>query len=250
MNLLKDIENYWDRSSSFSNYNSGEFNDFKKETYCEILKLNLGDIVGERGLDIGCGPGFFSCILASEGVYLNSVDYRLQMLQEAKQNFSKYFSEYRGEKIAILQKMYAQKLEFSNNEFDFIVSRNLTWNLQNPAKAYAQWLLKPSRTLLIFDDKWYGCIYDEEIAALTNRGYLIANGYKDIINSHSYYKASTIENIPKDLFFTKIKRPAWDSAYFQYLGLRVVIDNDLSSRVFSSFKKVLYQYSLPFLVTK
>ena len=36
--------------------------------------------------------------------------------------------------------MDAQALEFEDESFDVIISRNLTWNLPHPEMAYKEWL--------------------------------------------------------------------------------------------------------------
>ena len=45
-----------------------------------------------------------------------------------------------------------------------IVTRNLTWNLPHPEKAYGEWcrVLKPGGLLLNFDANWYRYLYDRE----------------------------------------------------------------------------------------
>lgn len=51
-----------------------------------------------------------------------------------------------------------------NTSFDVVVSRNLTWNLQEPAVAYKEWcrVLKKGGLLLNFDANWYGYLFDEK----------------------------------------------------------------------------------------
>ena len=60
--------------------------------------------------------------------------------------------------------MDAQNLEFEDGVFDVVISRNLTWNLKDPERAYREWcrVLKPGGKLLNFDANWYGYLYDEE----------------------------------------------------------------------------------------
>lgn len=60
--------------------------------------------------------------------------------------------------------MDAQNLEFEDDVFDVVISRNLTWNLKDPKRAYEEWcrVLKPGGKLLNFDANWYGYLYDEE----------------------------------------------------------------------------------------
>ena len=51
-----------------------------------------------------------------------------------------------------------QNLEnIQDGSFDVIVTRNLTWNLEEPQKAYQEWcrVLKKGGILLNFDAGWY-----------------------------------------------------------------------------------------------
>ena len=49
--------------------------------------------------------------------------------------------------------MDAEKLEFGDDTFDVVISRNLTWTLPHPQEAYREWkrVLKPGGILLNFD---------------------------------------------------------------------------------------------------
>lgn len=67
--------------------------------------------------------------------------------------------------------MDGQNLEFADGTFDVVISRNLTWNLENPQKAYSEWqrVLKEGGVLLNFDANWYGYLYDAEKKDSTSR---------------------------------------------------------------------------------
>ena len=49
--------------------------------------------------------------------------------------------------------MDAQALEFEDESFDVIISRNLTWNLEKPWQAYREWyrVLKPGGHIMILE---------------------------------------------------------------------------------------------------
>ena len=49
--------------------------------------------------------------------------------------------------------MNAEALCFEDSSFDIVISRNLTWNLPDPDKAYAEWtrILKSGGLLLNYD---------------------------------------------------------------------------------------------------
>lgn len=64
---------------------------------------------------------------------MTAVDYTEDMLEKAKENTKEYQSQIE------FYRMDAQNLEFENNQFDVVISRNLTWNLENPVQAYKEW---------------------------------------------------------------------------------------------------------------
>ena len=92
-----------------------------------------------RVLDVGTGPGFYAIILAERGYRVTAVDFSEQMLAEARQNAGSL-----GEKIRFLR-MDAHSLDLPDESFDAVVTRNLTWNLTDPVRAYREWkrVLRP-----------------------------------------------------------------------------------------------------------
>ena len=82
---------------------------------------------------------------------MTAIDYTEEMLKKAKNN-----AGILADKIEWYQ-MDAQALRFADNTFDMIVSRNVTWNLEHPDRAYYEWMrvLKPGGVLLNFDANWY-----------------------------------------------------------------------------------------------
>ena len=79
---------------------------------------------------MGTGPGFFAIILAEAGIQVTAVDYTEEMLKEAKANAGEL-----SENIHF-QQMDAQNLEFPDETFDAVITRNVTWNLEHPVRAY------------------------------------------------------------------------------------------------------------------
>ena len=66
------------------------------------------------------------------------IDYSEQMLMHALENAKDIIPDI-ADSITF-RKMDAQNLEFEDNSFDVILSRNLTWGLEHPVKAYQEWL--------------------------------------------------------------------------------------------------------------
>ena len=84
--------------------------------------------------------------------------YTEEMLKEARQNAGEL-----AENICWMVGD-AQKLELDEEDFDAVVTRNVTWNLPDPARAYQEWyrVLKKDGILLNFDADWYGHLFDEQ----------------------------------------------------------------------------------------
>ena len=148
--LLSEIESYWTtRAEGYSEVNHKELNGMQKGAWLEVLKGQFPEKAKDeiKILDIGTGPGFFPVILAEAGYKVTAVDYTQEMLDTAKRNAGNLC-----ERISFY-KMDAQNLEFEDDVFDVVISRNLTWNLKDPKRAYEEWcrVLKPGGKLLNFD---------------------------------------------------------------------------------------------------
>ena len=103
------------------------YNDYRFALQWEnIFKNSLK--TGCHVLDDGCGAGFFTTLLASMGFQVTAVDYSTKMLEEVRRNL-----ETEGLK-AELHQMDVQSLEFADNSFDAVVSRNVFWNLEHADK--------------------------------------------------------------------------------------------------------------------
>ena len=161
MELLDKIEEYWTgRAEGYSQVNQGELATEQREKWKKNLMSHLKGKKPEetKVLDIGTGPGFFAIILAEAGYQVTAVDYTEEMLKEAKQNAGKLAGKIHW------QQMDAQNLTFESETFDVVVSRNLTWNLEKPEKAYGEWDQSSEKggILLNYDANWYHHLFDQE----------------------------------------------------------------------------------------
>ena len=166
--LLSEIESYWTtRAEGYSEVNHKELNGMQKGAWLEVLKGQFPEKAKDeiKILDIGTGPGFFPVILAEAGYKVTAVDYTQEMLDTAKRNAGNLC-----ERISFY-KMDAQNLEFEDDVFDVVISRNLTWNLKDPKRAYEEWcrVLKPGGKLLNFDANWYGYLMMRRNACLMRK---------------------------------------------------------------------------------
>ena len=98
-------------------------------------------------LDVGCGTGFFTILLAKEGYQVTGTDLTPEMVEK-----SRLLAAEEGVDCTFLQ-MDAELLSFEDHSFDMVISRNLTWTLPDVEQAYREWfrVLKPGGVLLNFD---------------------------------------------------------------------------------------------------
>ncbi|PAF44383.1 class I SAM-dependent methyltransferase [Helicobacter sp. 11S02629-2] len=249
-NILEDVKNYWDaRSQSYSELNNKELQSFKSQAWEELIRANVDIKEGMKVLDCGCGPGFFSVLLCKLLCKVTSIDYSEDMLARAKINANTHLSTNKPEFF----KMDAQNLDFKDESFDLVISRNLTWNLPNPPRAYKEWLrvLKKGGTLLIFDGNWYLHLSDSKQKERFDevRKELAKRGLEDHMSrTKDGVDTKIMEDIAKDLFFSYHKRPEWDKQFFQDMGLRVMIDEDIARRVYDDLELLTYNSNLPFMI--
>lgn len=245
--LTEDIKSYWtNRSKGYSKVNKDELACQQKRKWLKAIEKKIG--VKEKSkckiLDIGTGPGFFSIILAEAGYDVTAVDFTESMIAEAKGN-----SGVLKDKIKFFT-MDAHNLAFEDNSFDVIVSRNLTWNLENPEKAYDEWLrvLKYDGVLLNFDANWYCYIDDEEkrIQYENDRERAAKEQVEDFYDGTDIEK---MEEIAAKLPLSSIQRPDWDKNVLLNMGAtEVSVDTKVWQAVWSDDEKINYTTTPMFLV--
>lgn len=247
--LLDEIESYWStRTEGYSEVNQKELHGMQKNAWLKVLKEQFPNVSEKkelRILDIGTGPGFFPMILSEDGYNVTAVDYTQDMLDTARRNAGKLA------KNITFMRMDAQNLEFEDETFDVIISRNLTWNLPKPEQAYKEWfrVLKKGGRLVNFDANWYGYLYDEE----KKQAYELDRKSVKNENLDDHYLCTDIdrmENIARQVPLSKINRPVWDRNVLKETGFdSVSIDLDIWKRVWSQEEKLNYGSTPMFMIT-
>ena len=263
-NLLEEIESYWStRTEGYSEVNEKELKGMQKKAWLEVLedgfcgKVSMEKECNEENpdkkeslkiLDIGTGPGFFSMILAEAGYHVTAVDYTPGMLEKAAENAAKFIGN-KKENIEFIR-MDAQALEFEDESFDVIVSRNLTWNLPHPEMAYKEWLrvLKTGGKLLNFDANWYGYLYDDE------KREAYENDRKNVekVSLDDHYLCTDIDRMEKialQVPLSETKRPGWDVKVLEELGVaQIQVNEDIWQQVWSEEEKLNYGSTPMFMI--
>ena len=245
--LLDEIESYWStRTEGYSEVNHKELAGTQKNAWLKVLTSQFPDKPKEeiRILDIGTGPGFFPVILAEAGYHVDAVDYTEGMLEKAKENAGDLCRNIR------FLRMDAQKLDFEDNTFDVVISRNLTWNLEHPDVAYREWVrvLKVGGRLLNFDANWYGYLYDDKKReAYENDRRNVEKGSLD-----DHYLCTDIDRMEKialQVPLSETKRPGWDVKVLEELKAeKIEVDENIWQQVWSEEEKLNYGSTPMFMI--
>jgi 2-polyprenyl-3-methyl-5-hydroxy-6-metoxy-1,4-benzoquinol methylase len=102
-------------------------------------------------LDIGCGTGSLSVLLAGLGYKITGIDFSPDMIALAEKKAALF-----GYDITFLN-MDGAYPKFDLDQFDVIVCRHLLWALQNPDQVLRRWanLLKPHGRLVLIEGFWH-----------------------------------------------------------------------------------------------
>ena len=166
------------------------------------------------------------------------------MLREARRNAGALVDKIR------FARMDAQKLAFADGSFDAIVTRNLTWNLPDPAGAYREWMrvLRPGGALVNFDANWYAYLFNEDKQQEYRRDR--ANTRLAGVEDHeAYAEADMMEGISRLLPMGRLRRPQWDVDALTALGFSAVhADTSVGKRLWNPEEKINYASTPGFMV--
>ncbi len=245
--MLGKIQAYWtNRAEGYSQTNREELAGAQKEKWLAVLKEGFPKREPSeiKVLDMGTGPGFFAIILARAGYQVTAVDCTEEMLCKARENAGDYAGRINW------RQMDVQRLEFADESFDVVVSRNLTWDLEEPDRAYAEWMrvLKTDGILLNFDANWYAHLFDagkrREYEADRRRAE--AHGVED---HYVCTDVAAMEEIARQIPLSPVKRPEWDIRTLKQIGARSIrTDCKIWSRVWSEVEKINYASTPMFMV--
>lgn len=241
------VEKKWTtRAESYCEAVNQELACFKKQAWQnEIIAqapLKADDSI--EVLDIGTGPGFFAIIMAELGWWVRAVDCTAEMIRHARGN-----AEHHGAR-ASFEVMDSHKLDFADNSFDLLVSRNVTWTLYDPEAAYREWrrVLRPGGHLLIFDSNWYRHQFDEQARDRKEAAEEAARakfGAKPFVEPDPDLARTLYSNLP----LGRHPRPEWDLQCLPQIGFDdIVVDAGVGDRVWDEVERTMNQATPMFMI--
>ena len=248
--ILTENKEYWtDRAAGYSEVNQLELATAQRRKWRDCLHSEIARRFPDRApdtlrvLEIGTGPGFFAILLSEMGYEVTAVDLTPAMLHEARKNAGALAGGIR------FLEMNAEALEFADHGFDVVVSRNLTWNLPHPERAYSEWarVLRPGGLLLNFDANWYAYLFDGAArqAYERDRANSAAQGVPDQNIGQDF---DVMEDIARRVPLSALRRPDWDLKILRAFGMQAQADETVWQRVWSEEEKLNFSSTPLFLI--
>ena len=126
------IKNWTESSSGYSSSILKELRSFKRQAWTDLILQNAGREGKLKILDVGTGPGFFAIIMSLQGHDVTAIDCTQAMLDEAQHN-----AELFGVHPRFLLSD-TQSLDFPDDTFDLVISRNVVWTIMDAEKAFRE----------------------------------------------------------------------------------------------------------------
>ena len=217
--LVKEkTKGYWSkRADSFSETRHEELHSEQATYWRTEIAMHLPMKKGMRILDVGCGAGYFEAILSPLGCDITGIDLTPEMITRGRELLKRH------QIAAELLIMDAEHLEFPDESFDAVISRNLTWNLPRPDKAYKEWhrVLKKGGMLLNFDAEYAKNVYRCDQSH---------NKAHEDLSKETLDECSALYRM---LTISALDRPVWDVQVLKQIGFSDVrTDSTVSERIF------------------
>ena len=237
---IEEFRKLWtDRASSYSDSVLSQLDD---GSYTKWLDEVLRDIPKDRTLkvlDVGCGPGFFSVILGRLGHKVTGIDYNEEMCKVAASNCKTY-----GVDTDFIR-MDAHNLEFEDDTFDLVVSRDVLWNLDDPARVYDEMyrVVRPGGKITVFDGNFYLYAHDSAYEEMNVEKHIeIYHKGEEDCRKRLLHVADMATRLPASMN----RRPQWDASHLMSLGcsrVSMVADQDNLIEFIENGKKVYLPFT-------
>ena len=236
-NIKEKVESYWTkRAESFFELRHDEIESNKAELWTEEIEKLLPKGKSLKILDVGCGAGFFEILLGRLGHQVTGIDLTEEMISKANEMIRIYGMDSNVARAVVGD---AEALDFEDETFDVVISRNLTWTLPHPVEAYKEWnrVLKKGGILINFDAEYAKGAHN--LKSPENMAHRkLPDSMKD--ECHDIYHMLTISTLD---------RPQWDEEVLLQLSYENITKNcDFWRHIFKEIDE-FYTPDLMFCIT-
>ena len=211
MEIGQRVKDYWtQRSHDFGTVRKNELENEMGQRWLHEIERFLPEGRSLDILDVGTGTGFFAVLLAQQGHRVEGIDLTPAMLEEAR-----ILAKQRNLDITF-REMDAQNLAYPDDTFDVVISRNLTWTLPDPERAYASWfrVLKPGGVLLNFDAEYAAHVRSHSVQ---NRKVAPDSPYGHVGMTDALQQENDAITLSMDIGQA---RPEWDGEVLTRIGFQ------------------------------
>ncbi|MGW7919152.1 class I SAM-dependent methyltransferase [Staphylococcus xylosus] len=230
------IVTYWDkRADSFGENKQAELESKHALTWIDEINQIAPIHEGMKILDIGTGAGFLAILCTQHGGTVTGIDLSPEMIEHAKAN-AQHFKQNLDFRI-----MDAENLDFEDETFDIVISRNVTWLLPNTSAAYKEWLrvLKPQGKLINIDADYGKDSFESYKAIGSNHAHDTLD--KDML--------AESEAIKQSIPINHHSRPQYDIQILKELGFNHIhLDERVYHRIYNE-KDAFYNPTPIFLIS-
>ena len=178
---LPAVQAYWDAAApGFDAEPDHGLRDSElRQAWAELLRTYLPPPPATV-LDLGCGTGSVSLLLAELGHAVTGVDFSGAMIALAKTKSAAVLPTGAGQRRPEFHFMDATDPTFASESFDVLLCRHLLWALPAPAQVLRRWaaLIKPGGRLLLIEGRWHtgSGMQAAEITALLPASLVLVGG--------------------------------------------------------------------------
>ena len=137
-NIEEKVVDYWTkRVADFSDVRENELDSELSREWVDNIMQYISPLIDNgqnvRVLDVGTGVGYFAILLYGKGLQVTGIDLTPDMIERAEVLADRYGADVN------FKVMDAMNLEYEDESFDVVITRNLTWTLPDVDKAYKEW---------------------------------------------------------------------------------------------------------------
>lgn len=128
-----EVKQYWEQNAeAWTALSRAGYDLYRDVINAPAFLKMLPDVKGQKGLDIGCGEGHNTRLVAKRGALLTGIDISDTFIRHAKE-------EEVSKPLGInYQVASGQKMEFPGNSFDFCMATMSLMDMPEPAKAISE----------------------------------------------------------------------------------------------------------------